>query len=453
LNKNTELFETTPIPKAVMSFSVPMMLGMLVTVVYIIIDMFFVAQTGDPNQVAALTISTPVFMLCMAFANIFGIGGASYISRLLGLKDEESAKRTSAFVFYMSLAIGVVASAALLPAMDILLPLIGATEQTWDYTRGYLVWTISGASMIILRFGMGEIVRCVGAAKEAMIGMLVGTIMNIILDPIFIFTFDMGVVGAAVATVISNAVSVAYFIWLIVRKGYPLSISPKHFKPDKKIVMGVLGIGVPATLRELLMSASQMVFNYFGARHGEMFLAAIGIVNTVVLLPIMAVMGLSQGIQPLLGYTYTANLHKRLRGVLNYTLIVATASAAVLTLVIYLFGGAAVSVFINNAEVIEQGRYILYRLTWSIPVLAVLFVLSTVFQALGKAKEALILSIARQGIVLLPVLFIFNYAFGRDGLIFAIPIADTLSMLICIGLFLPVMRSLGSGDKERDDLT
>jgi Na+-driven multidrug efflux pump len=272
--------------------------------------------------------------------------------------------------------------------------------------------------------------------------MIGGTVLNIILDPIMILGMHMGVAGAAVATVISNAASVAYFIWLIAVKDFPLSFSPKYFKPSKRIVTSVLAIGIPSTLTELLMSASQMVFNHFGAQYGENFLAAFGIANTIVMLPCMAVMGLSQGIQPLVGYTYTAGLFKRLRAVLKFTITAAVISAAALTAIIYLVGGGVVKAFLNDPEIIAQGQYIINRLAWSIPILGILFVLSTVFQSLGKAKQALVLSIARQGIVFLPILLIFNFAFGKDGLIYAVPVADTVSTLLCVALFIPVAREL-----------
>ncbi|MDR1217594.1 MAG: MATE family efflux transporter [Oscillospiraceae bacterium] len=446
MNHKTELFETVPIPKAVLTFALPTILGMLITVAYILVDTFFVAQTGDPNQVAAITICMPVFMLCMALGNIFGVGGASYISRLLGAGEYETAKRTSAFAFYMSLALGVAASAIMLSVMDFLLPIIGTTPLTEPFSRRYLTWIAGGASMIVLSFGLGQIVRSVGAAKEAMIGMVAGTVLNIILDPIMILVFHMGVAGAAAATVISNAVSVLYFIRLIIVKDYPLSISPRRFKPNKMIVTSVLAIGVPSTLTELLMSGSQMAFNYFGAAQGENFLAAFGIANIIAMLPSMGVMGLSQGIQPLIGYTYAANLHRRLRGVLKFALMAATGSAAVLMGLVYLVGKSAVTAFINNADVIAQGQYIIYRFAWSIPILGVLFVLSTVFQSMGKAKQALVLSIARQGIVFLPIMLIFNFAFGKDGLILAQPVSDTISTLICVGLFLPVFKELAHSE-------
>jgi putative MATE family efflux protein len=446
MNHKTELFETAPIPKAVISFALPTILGMLITVAYILVDTFFVAQTGDPNQVAAITICMPVFMLCMALGNIFGVGGASFISRLLGAGEYETAKRASAFAFYMSLALGVAASVIMLSVMDFLLPIIGTTPLTEPFSRRYLTWIACGASMIVLSFGLGQIVRSVGAAKEAMIGMVAGTVLNIILDPIMILVFHMGVSGAAAATVISNAVSVLYFMRLIAKKDYPLSISPRYFKPDRQIVLSVLSIGIPSTLTELLMSGSQMVFNYFGAEHGENFLAAFGIASIIAMMPSMGVMGLSQGIQPLIGYTYAANLHKRLRGVLKFTLAAATGGAAVLTALVYLVGRSAVTAFINDADVIAQGQYIIYRFAWSIPILGVLFVLSTVFQSMGKAKQALVLSIARQGIVFLPIMLIFNFAFGKDGLILAQPVSDTISTLICVGLFLPVFKELAHSE-------
>ena len=444
MNIKTDLFETVPIPKAVMRFSLPMVLGMLVTVVYIVVDTFFVAQTGDPNQVAAVTICMPVFMLCMALGNLFGVGGASYISRLLGEKEYAKAKRTSAFAFYASAALGLLAAIALFASMNTILPMIGTTPLTETFSRQYLQWIAAGAPFIVLSFAMGQLVRSVGAAKEAMIGMVAGTLLNIVLDPIMILVLDMGVVGAAVATVIANVVSVIYFIAVIAVKGYGLSIHPRDFALNGTIVRSVLAIGIPSTLAELLMSAAGVVFNFFGARHGEAFLAAFGIANVVIMMPVMIVMGLSRGIQPLIGYTYTAGLHKRLRAALKFTFFVGTAVALLLTTAVYLFGKEVVSVFMDEPSVATQGWYIIRRIAWSMPIFGALFVPTMVFQALGKARQAMILSIARQGIVYLPILLTFNYAFGRDGLIFAFPAADTLSALLGIILFLPVLKELKS---------
>jgi putative MATE family efflux protein len=440
------LFETAPIPRAVMSFGLPMMLGMLVTVLYTIVDTFFVARTGDPNQVAAITVCMPAFMLCMGLGNIFGVGGASYISRLLGEKKYGRVKKTSAFVFYASLSVALGATAAIFRFMPQILRLIGTSPFTVDYARRYLSWIAAGAPAIVLSFGMGQILRSVGAAREAMTAMILGTVLNIILDPIMILTLKMGVSGAAAATVISNIVSVLYCVKLITAKDSPLSISPGKFSLEGRMVRSVLAIGIPTTLSELLMSAANMLLNRFASAYGDTFLAAMGIAYTVVMVPGMLVMGLSQGIQPLIGYTYAAKLHSRLKDVLRFTFLAATIFGTILAALIWLFGGSAIALFMNDAGVVGHGRRIVRLLAWSMPFLGAEFILSTVFQSLGKAKQTLALSVARQGIVLIPLLVLFNYLIGRDGIILAQPVADVASLLISVALFLPIRRELTGND-------
>jgi putative MATE family efflux protein len=447
LKTKTALFETASIPRAVISFGLPMMLGMLSTVVYIIVDTFFVARTGDPNQVAAVTVCMPVFMLCMGLGNIFGVGGASYISRLLGEKDYDRVKKTSAFVFYASLIFAVAGALLIFLFMSPILRLIGTSPFTEGFSRRYLSWIAAGAPAIVLSFGLGQIVRSVGAAKEAMTGMIIGTVLNIILDPIMIFWFGMGVAGAAAATVIANVVSVIYYLKLMVRRDSLLSISPGHFSLEGRIVRSVLAIGVPTTLSELLMSAANTLLNRYASAYGDDFLAAMGIAYTVVMVPSMLVMGLCQGVQPLIGYTYTAKLRSRLKGVLWFTLLCATIFGALLAALIWLFGGNTISFFMDNRTVVTHGRRIVRLLSWSMPFLGAEFVLSTVFQSLGKAKQTLALSIARQGFVLIPLLVLFNRLLVRDGIILAQPVSDIASLLISVLLFMPVRRELNfAGD-------
>jgi putative MATE family efflux protein len=425
-----------------MSFGLPMMFGMLVTIVYFIVDTFFVARTGDPNQLAAVTVCMPVFMLCMGLGNIFGVGGASYISRLLGEKDHERVKKTSAFVFYASLSFALVGTGIVFLFMPRILRLIGTSPFTEGFARSYLSWIAAGAPAIVLSFGMGQILRSTGAAKEAMIGMVIGTGLNIILDPVMILWLNMGVAGAAAATVISNVLPVLYYLKLIVSRDSLLSIKLKDFSLEARIVRSVLAIGVPTTLSELLMSAANMLLNRFASAHGDNFLAAMGIAYTVVMIPSMLIMGLSQGIQPLIGYTYTARLHRRLKGVLKFTLLATTIFGAALAVLIWLFGGNAISLFMDNESVVGHGRRIVRFLAWSMPFLGAQFILSTVFQSLGKAKQTLALSVARQGLILIPLLILFNALIGRDGIILAQPVSDVASLLISVALFLPIRREL-----------
>jgi putative MATE family efflux protein len=442
MQTKTALFETAPIPRAVLSFGLPMMLGMLITMLYIIVDTFFVARTGDPNQVAAVTVCMPVFTICMGLGNIFGVGGASYISRLLGQKDYARVKKTSSFVFYSSLAFAILGTGIAFFFMPRILRLIGTSPFTEGFARRYLTWIAAGAPAIVLSFGMGQIVRSIGAAKEAMTGMILGTVIHIILDPLMILGLNMGVSGAAAATVISNFVPVAYYARLILGRDSPLSISPRDFSLEGRMVLSVLVIGIPSTLSEVLMSAANLLLNNFAASYGDNFLAAMGIAYTVVMIPVMMAMGFSQGVQPLIGYTYAAKLHKRLKGALKFTLVTTTCFGTVIAAFIWLFGGGAIQLFLDNAEVVEYGRRIVRLVSWSMPFLGTLFILSTVFQSLGKAKQTMALSIARQGIVLIPLLILFNFLFGRDGIILAQPVSDIASMLISVALFLPIRREL-----------
>lgn len=430
-----------------------MMLGMLVTVVYIFVDTFFVAQTGNPNQVAAITICMPVFMVCMALGNIFGVGGASFISRLLGEKNFDCAKKTSSFAFYASLTIGLISTVSMFIFMPQILNSIGTSADTREFSRAYLSWIAAGAPAIILSFALGQIVRSVGAAKEAMLGMMAGTLLNIALDPLVIIGLKLGVEGAAIATVFSNLVSVAYYVLLIVRKDYPLSLRLSDFSFDGQIIRNVLAIGVPSTLSELLMSAATIILNNFAALHGDKYIAAIGIAIVVVMVPSMLVMGLSLGVQPLIGYTYTANLHTRLKGILKFTLAIALGLALALAAVIFIFGGAVVNLFMNDETVTQMGRHMVRLLAWSMPFQGVLFVLTMLFQSLGKAKQSLILSVARQGIIYIPLLIAFNYLAGQDGIILAQPVADVVSMLIAIILFLPLRKTFNKNNDEEIEST
>ena len=450
MNKRIELFESAPISKAVLSFSIPMMLGMLVTVVYIFADTFFVAQTQNPNQVAAITVCMPIFLVCMALGNLFGVGGASYISRLLGMKDLDGIKKTSSFAFYSSLVIGLMSTVVMFIFMPQILDSIGTSPESRAYSLAYLSWIAAGAPAIVLSFALGQIVRSIGAAKEAMIGMMVGTILNIVLDPIVVIVMKLGVEGAAIATVISNLVSVIYYILLIIRKDYPLSLNLRDFSFNGHIIRNVLAIGVPSTLSELLMSASAIVLNNYAALHGDKFIAAIGISLVVVMVPSMLIMGLSQGVQPLIGYTFTANLHTRLKGILKFTLVIALGLSLSLAGVIFIFGSDVVMMFMNDKTVTQMGGRMVRMLVWSMPFQGVLFVLIMMFQALGKAKQSLALSIARQGIVFIPILVALHYLAGQDGIVLAQPVADVVSMLLAIMLFLPLRKAF---NKDRDGTT
>lgn len=277
MNTNKELFEHAPISKAVTVMAVPTIITMLVVVIYNMADTFFIGQTNDAMQVAAVSLSTPVFMLFMALGNLFGIGGSSAISRALGAGQEERAKHISSFCAYAALGAGVLFMLIFLIGMNGILALIGASENTIAYARTYLSYVSFGGPFIMFGTAFGNILRGEGAAKQSMAGNLIGTVTNIVLDPILILWAGMGVAGAAIATVIGNMAACCFYLHYLLRGKSVLSIHPKHFRAGEGIALGVMAIGIPASLNNILMSCSNIVYNKQLVGYGDTPVAAMGV--------------------------------------------------------------------------------------------------------------------------------------------------------------------------------
>ena len=450
--KRNELFESSPMPQAVMKLSLPTIIGMLVMVIYNMADTFFVGMTNDVNQVASVTVTMPVFMLLMSLGTIFGVGGASSISRYLGSKEMEKAKRTSAISFYGSIFLSLVYMVIGFIFMDKILGVAGVTENTYEFSKSYLMVLTLGAPFVVLNFAMGQIARAEGLAKEAMVGMVLGTVLNIVLDPILIMWFKMGVVGASIATVLANVVSVLYYIKLISGKKSCLSIALKDLKFDKEIIKGILFIGAPASLNNLLMSLSSILLNNFAVFYGDVVVASLGIVNRIMLLPIMVTIGLCQGIQPLIGYNYASKNINRMKEAMKFVSVLGTIMGIGFTIFLLVFGEKMVGMFINDSETVKIGSDFIKIIIISAPFLAVQFVLSSTFQAMGKAVPSLILSISRQGLIFMPVLFIANTVLGLNGIVLAQPVADIITVVIAIVLFTVIYNKELKHEIEEDNI-
>jgi len=435
-----DIFENQSIPKAVGSLALPTIMGMLVMIVYNLAGTFFVGQLHDANQVAAITITMPVFLLLMAFGSLFGVGGGSYISILLGKKEGEEAKQAASVAFYGILAIGVICMLAGLLFMPQILHLSGASDNTYEYAKGYLMIIAVGSPAIVASFALGQIIRAEGAAKQAMAGMMIGTVINIALDPIFILWLGMGVTGAAVATVIANIISVFYYIYYFVKNDSQLSISFKKFVLNKAILKAIFSIGTPASINSLLMSTSNIILNNFAVHYGDNVVAALGVVSRVVLIPIMLLFGLCQGVQPLIGYNYAANNRKRMISIINFTALWGTAIGTIFALLLYWMGKRTIEVFINDPVVVDLGENFLQVILLSIPFLGIQFLLTTSFQAMGKGIPSLWLSISRQGILFIPILIIANAWGGLKGVIYAQPMADIMTTVLAVVLFYREVR-------------
>ena len=440
-DKTTEIFENAPIPKAVFVNIIPSIISMLMVLVYNLADTFFIGQTKDAHMVAAVSLATPAFLFFMAVGMLFGIGGTSLISRMLGQGKKEEAKNVSSFCFWTGGTIGVVGMIVILLATNPLAKLVGATPATLEYVKEYLFIVAFGVPFLVVSNAFSNIIRAEGKANKAMMGMILGNVTNIVLDPIMILGFGWNVAGAAAATVIGNIVSAVFYIAHFLTKNSILSIGPKYYRIGNKIATGVLAIGVPASLNSMLMSMSNILVNKLMTTHGDMAVAGLGVAMKVNMVAVMLLIGVGTGIQPLLGYNFGAGNRKRFIGVLKFSLILAISLSVVMTILCYLGAGPMVNAFLEEPSAYDYGMQFARMLIISGPVLGVLFVMINTIQSMGAALPSMILSISRQGLVYIPVLFAFNGIFHTAStLVLAQPVTDYLATTLSVVLFVVSFR-------------
>ena len=427
-----ELMGKLKVSKAVAKMAVPSVISSLVTVVYNMADTFFVGQTGDPLQVAAVSLTNPIFILMMAFANMFGMGGSAVLSMALGAKDERRAKNASSFVTYASLIVGVVFALILIVFMDPILALFGANAETYEFARGYTFHIAYGAPFIIWSAAASFIVRAEGASREAMIGSMIGTIANIVLDPIFISVLGQGTAGAAIATTIGNVMASGYYLWYFLRKSRMLSISWRYFTVRGGILTKICSAGLPTAIFSALMSVSTIVLNQLLVVYGNDPVAAIGIVFKANMFITFLQMGLANGVQPLLGYNYGAGNMERFREVESYTKKCCLAAGVIATVLYFVFREEIISLFISDSDVIAYGVQMLIAYMLSGPVIGILFVNMNCMQSVGHAFPAIVLSVLRQGILLIPLLYLLRALFGLNGVILGQSVTDYIAVILSI---------------------
>ncbi len=446
MNQNKELFENAPVSKAVATMAIPTIISMLVVVIYNMADTFFIGQTGDAMQVAAVSLATPVFLIFMALGNLFGIGGSSAISRALGEKNETRAKWYSAFCCYAVLGVGLLMCCLFLIGMDEILTMIGASKNTIGYAREYLTCIAFGGPFIMFSTAFSSIVRAEGSAKEAMVGNLIGTAVNIILDPIMILGFHWGVFGAAIATVIGNIVATLYYLIYFKKHNTILSIHPSYFHIKAGIATGVFAIGIPASLNNLLMSFANIVLNKVLIQYGDTPVAAMGVAMKANMLVILLQIGLCIGIQPLIGYNYGAKNITRIKQVFRFTGIATVVMGTTLTLIMVLAKGTIIRAFIDDAEVVKYGMRMLIALMIPGPVIGIMFLCINTLQGMGKAIPSLVLTVCRQGLVFIPLVFILNHFWGLDGIIYSQATADFISIVLAVIICTTIVRRIEKED-------
>lgn len=438
----TELFEKAPVSQAVLKSALPAMAAMLMVLIYNLADTFFVGQTHDAYQVAAVSLAMPVFLMFMAVGTVFGMGGTSVISRALGQGRTDYAKKVCSFCMWGCVVVGVIMAALFLIFMEPILTMVGASEGTWAYAKSYLTIVSFGGPFVLISNAFSNIIRAEGKSAEAMMGQLLGNLLNVILDPIMILILDWNITGAAIATLIGNIVGACYYILYFVRGKSSLSVSIKELSQPEKVCGPVCAIGIPAALGSVLMSVAQIIINSQLAKYGDMAVAGMGVAMKVVTITGMVCMGLGQGVQPLLGYCVGAKLWERFKKAFRFSMLFALSLGAVLTVICYLFTNQIVSAFLSDpaaySYAVEFSRILL---TTSF-LFGVFYVLINTLQAMGAATPALIINLSRQGIIFIPALFILQAVVGINGLIWAQPVADLLSIGLAAILYIRVSHKM-----------
>ncbi|WP_156934153.1 MATE family efflux transporter [Paenibacillus zanthoxyli] len=431
-------FEKAPVAKAVAHFAVPMMLGTSMNVIYSILNAYFLGTLHNTAMLTALALTLPLFAIIMALGNLIGMGSGTYISRMLGEKKYDDVKHVSSFAFYSSLVLGLIVMAVGLPLIDPIVHGLGATPDSFGFTNDYVTIMLIGSPFVVLFFTLENIVRSEGAAITSMIGMILSVVVNIILDALVIFVFHWDVIGVASATVISNLVASVYYAFHMGYKSQFLTVSVKWFKATKDILGNVFKIGVPVFIMSIFLGAMSLIFNHFLVEYGDSAVAAYGISSRLLQFPEFILMGLCEGVVPLIAFSFTAD-KLRMKHTIGFTIKAIVVLAAVFGIVVYLISDHLIGLFTNDPELIEMGSYILHVTFLSLFITGMTTLFTGIFQATAKGTAAFIMSII-QGITLIPVLYIANQMNGFHGVVWSLVIADAVAFLVG-ALMLYVLRN------------
>ena len=430
-----KLFEHTSIKRAYFILALPVVMSMAVTIIYNMVDTFFVAKTGNPNLVAGVSQGAPIFTLMIAIGDIFGLGGSSVISRLFGERRDKTARYISGYCFHASITCGLVVTALMFIFQTPVLHMLGASPATWKYAREYYLVIAGGATFIIFGLSPNNILRTEGLAPQAMIASITGTGINVVLNPIFIFTCGLGAAGSALATVVSNVIADVLMVYYLRTKSKKLTTSIHETKISGKLQREIYAIGIPASVTNIMVTFATALTNRYLIAYGANSVAAMGIamkVNTVI---VMVMVGFAFGAQPLIGYTYGARDERRFRETLRFDLSVVAGLALVLTVLMMVFAPQIIRLFMRDPEIVREGTGMLRWLASSTTIAGIIMVLTTTFQSMGKATPAFWLSFSRQGLIFLIAIVALNYFFGYTGVLAAQACADVLTLVLAAFLY------------------
>ena len=443
-NNKMELLGNAPIPKALMALGIPIMIGMLINALYNLVDAYFVGGLGE-SQMGAISIVFPLGQVVVGLGLMFGNGAASYLSRLLGRGDKDTANKVASTALYSSVLVGAIIIILATIFLKPILTLLGATDTIMPYALTYARIYVVSCIFNVFNVTMNNIVTSEGAAKTTMCALLLGAILNIGLDPIFIYVLEMGVAGAAIATAISQLVSTLVYLNYVLRKKSAFTFSVREFAPTKQMMAEILKIGVPTLTFQLLTSLSIALINRAANEYGDAVIAGMGAVTRVTSMGTLVVFGFLKGFQPIAGFSYGAKKFDRLQEAIKTSILWSTIFCVIVGLLMAVFSTQIISQFTDgNAEMISVGQKSLIANGFSFMLFGFYTVYSSLFLALGKGTAGFILGACRQGICFVPVILILPVLWGLNGILYAQPIADVISAVITIFMALHLHKELSA---------
>ncbi|WP_262316386.1 MATE family efflux transporter [Lacticaseibacillus parakribbianus] len=430
-----DLFERTPIPKAYFTLALPVVAGMVASMIYNLADTYFIAQTHSPALVSGVALCTPLFSFLLALGDIFGLGGSSVISRLLGASDHSTTRRVSSFCLVAAALCGVVCAALLLAFERPVLGLLGATAATYAPAAAFYRIMAMGAPIIIVSLVPSNLMRTEGQATASMVGTVIGTLVTIVLDPLFILGLHLGAAGAALATVIGYGLTDVLLLVLTAKRCVAITVDPRLWRLPAATIRAVVAIGIPAAITNLMQAFGTAVLNRHVVAYGTTQMAALGITLKIYMVVMLVMVGFAFGAQPLLGYNYGAHNHRRLRELIRFDLVVLVGYAVVLAAVLAAVAPHLIALFMPQPAVVKAGALMLRLLLLSTPAVGIVLVMTTLFQTIGAAPAAFVLAVARQGVVFWPAIVVLHLVAGYLGVLWAQPVADILTAILAVWLF------------------
>ncbi len=439
-SKYEKLFRGESVWRSIFAMAVPSLLTIVIMIFYNVADTFFIAQLGDTSKVASVSIIMPVFSIIMALATMIGVGGSAMIANAFGAGENEKAMNTSSLCFYSAIAIGAAVTVLLFIFKNPLLTILGTTPEMWEDSGTYLTVLACGTIFMMISSSMGMLVRSEGAVKEGMYGNLIGTITNIVLDPIFILVFKWGVAGAAIATVIGNMLSCTFYIAYVHRHAAVISLEPKRALVSPNEIFLIAALGFPNAASTILSGFASTFSNNLLAQHGTDAIAARAAAGKASMLISMVQMGICMGVQPLMAYNYGSKNFGRLKEVIQKVAIF-TACIGIGTMIFcFTFRKPIIGLFLKEASVAAMGEQFMLYVMAGAPFLGLVYISTNFLQATKNAKSAILVSLLRQGLLLIPLLYILHAAFGFIGIAAAHMAADIGAALVAALIFFIVFN-------------